>query len=128
MRLMYGLMLAGAALMIACGPSLQLETPRHYDRDHIVQEEIQNTHASTALELTENLRPHWLRGRGAKSIRFAEVSYPYVYVNGNRLGGIHTLATLPADNITDMRFLSAGEATILFGMNHPSGAIVIEIF
>ncbi len=121
--------LVGLAFLWACGSTNRWDTPsRHYDRDKIDTAEIRQTNADTALDLIEMLRPHWLRGRGAKSIKFGEVSYPYVYVNGNRIGSIDALATLPADNITSMKFLDAGDATILLGMNHPSGAIVIQIF
>lgn len=114
-------------LMACAAPTHHLQSPP-FDRNHIFPEEIHRLQAANALELIKSLRPNWLHGRGAKSILFEEASYPVVYVNGNRLGDVSTLATLPADNITEMQYLNAGDATIRFGLNHPGGAILITIF
>ncbi|MDQ7052280.1 MAG: hypothetical protein Q9P14_05110 [candidate division KSB1 bacterium] len=98
------------------------------DRNLISLAEIQSSHASNAYDLIRELRPHWLRGRGQKSIKFASVAYPVVYVNGNRHGSVQSLYNLTTDNITEIQFLDPGDATVRFGANHPSGAILVTMF
>lgn len=99
----------------------------HDRRNTILLEEITNSHATDAYDLIRNLRPLWLRGRGRKSIFNEGVSYPTVYVDGGRHGGIESLATTPVEDIAQIQFLDSGDATLRFGVNHPSGAILITL-
>ncbi|RME00407.1 MAG: hypothetical protein D6814_03585 [Calditrichaeota bacterium] len=97
-------------------------------RDVITLSEIKNTSAANAFDLIRQLRPHWLRGRGQKSILIKEASFPVVYVNGSQYGDINSLETISSDNITEIEFLRPSEVGTHFGMNHPGGAILITIF
>lgn len=115
--------------LLACSTTKEsyIETAR-YSRDYIFIDEIQNSSATNAFDLIETLRPHWLEGRGPKSVRNRMTSYPVVYVDGVRHGNINSLTTIPVYNIVEIQHMSAGDATIRFGMGHPGGAILIAMF
>ncbi|MFQ5752768.1 MAG: hypothetical protein ACE5HI_12295 [bacterium] len=128
MRLFTVISIFGAMLLLACATTTGSHAKKtHYSRDHIYSQEIQRSAASNAYDLISNLRPYWLRGRGAKSIYYQEASYPVVYVNENRHGSVESLATISVEYITEIQFLNSGDATIRFGLNHPGGAILITI-
>jgi hypothetical protein len=129
MRLLTGVIIVFVMGILACSSVKETSTTKvRYSRDCIYSEEIQNNSATNAYDLVSSLRPHWLRGRGPKSIVNEEASYPVVYVNDSRHGDVNSLATISTDQITEIRFFNAGDATIRFGLNHPSGAIAITIF
>lgn len=125
---MTGLCLA-LLLLAGCATTQKRDDigPR-YTPDLLTEDEIAASGAANAYDLIRNLRPHWLQGRGRKSIMFDSASVPVVYVNGNRYGDVNSLASISKDNITLIEFLNAGDATTLLGVNHPSGAIMITIY
>ena len=115
--------------LFACGTTgggTSTKTARH-SHDHIYYDEIQKSAATNAYDLIRNLRPLWLRGRGQKSFRNSQAAYPVIYVNGDRHGGIDTLSSLSAANISEVQFLGASDATIRYGLNHAGGAILITL-
>lgn len=97
-------------------------------RNYIFVDEIQSSAAMNAFDLIESLRPLWLEGRGPKSVRSGMASYPVAYVDGQRLGDILSLTTIPAHNIVEIQRMNSGDATIRFGVGHPGGAILITMF
>lgn len=103
----------------------------HYvpaSRNYIFADEIRRSVATNAYDLIESLRPHWLRGRGPKSVRVRMASNPIVYVDGLRHGYVSALISLPVHNIVEIQYMSSGDATIRFGIDHPGGAILISMF
>lgn len=115
----------GLILFNACSASKETATTTRYSRNYIALEEIRNSGAANAYELIQTLRPFWLRGRGRKSIRNQEASYPVIYVNGNKHGPIDTLYSISTENIKEIQYYSASEASIRFGLNHSGGVIMI---
>ena len=116
------------ASMLACWSVNEGHMPKtHYSRNLIIRPEIAASSAFNAYELINDLRPHWLRGRGARSLRASEAVYPVVYVNRIRRGDIRSLRNISVMDIKEIRFLNAGDATIAYGTGHPSGAIEITI-
>ena len=96
-----------------------------YDRDVIGSEEIGRGEVrTTALQLIERLRPHWLGGRGPSGFR-AEGALP-VYVNDQRVGD-SPLERYTAGEIVEIRRLSAMVATQRFGTGHSRGAILLTV-
>ncbi len=65
------------------------------------------------------LRPRWLRGRGG--------DLPVVYVEQVRRGELEVLERLVPEDVAELRFLSAGDATLRFGTNHAGGAILVSL-
>lgn len=117
---------AGGVLFLACSAPKQGSGERPpSSRESISYEEIQNTAASNAYQLIQNLRPYWLRGRGRKSFHLDQASSPVVYLDGTRFGGVESLTSIPVSNLLEIRFFTASEANVRLGADHPSGAIMI---
>jgi hypothetical protein len=102
------------------------KAPRR-DRNKISTEEIaEKQSAQNAYDLIKALRPQWLSSRGPTSIMQAEVGI-VVYRGASKLGSVDELRSIPADQVAEMRWYSAGDATMRFGTDHPSGAIEVEM-
>lgn len=89
--------------------------------------EIEAAPARDAYHLVELLRPRWLRGRGAFSIRDPRPALPVVYVEGIREGGTDTLRRLDTSGILSIDYLGAADATTRFGTGHAGGAILVRL-
>ena len=117
--------------LLACSTTKEAYPAQNpsYSRDHIFLEEIRSSSAADAYDLILQLRPHWLRGRGPKSLdRYIETSLPSIYLDGGHFGDIQSLASVPVESIVVIQLLGASEATIMFGGDNPSGAILITTF
>lgn len=77
------------------------------------------------MALIRRLRPAWLRARGQKSFADPSATYPTVYIDEIRHGGLATLHQIPSSEILSMEFFSMADATIRWGTGHPSGVINI---
>jgi hypothetical protein len=122
------LLFSGIALLAFTHPadSQQAQKPRR-DRNVITAEEIaEKPSAQNAHDLIRNLRPQWLSSRGPTTIMMGEVGV-VVYRDGSKMGSAEELYTIPADQIQEMRFLSAGDATMRYGIDHPRGAIELKM-
>ncbi len=95
--------------------------------DVIVRAEILDRGGSdhTAMALIRRLRPAWLLSRGQDSFNDPAASYPVVYIDEIRHGGLDTLHHIPASEILRMQFYGTADATTRWGTGHPSGAINI---
>lgn len=96
--------------------------------DVITQEEIQKAPgASTAYDVVRLLRPQFLYRRGVQSIR--EPVNPsagiLVYVDGARAGGVDELKSIPADQVEEIRWINARDATTRYGTDHGYGVIAV---
>ena len=89
--------------------------------------EIQESSATNALELVEQLRPRWLQSRGARS--FGSLSQDIlVYVNEARAGTVQdVLRTISKQSIMRMQWIDSAQAGRLpgSGSGHVEAAILI---
>ena len=95
------------------------------ERDVITAEEIARLHVATAYDVVQNLRPEFLRSRGAASIQNPAPETAIVYVDGVRSGGIDALHNLPRDVLHEIRYLNGADATTIYGTGHGGGAIQV---
>ncbi|MBD0319725.1 MAG: hypothetical protein ICV87_05290 [Gemmatimonadetes bacterium] len=86
-------------------------------RDVITQEELAEANAPNVLQAIERLRHPWLRAPGAV-VQF--------YVGGQRYTAAMVRA-LSVDAVRSIRYLDGPQASVRFGINHQSGAILIEV-
>ncbi len=122
-HLMLGLV--GLVVFTHAAQAQKAKPPRR-DRDKISVEEIaEKSTAQNALDLIKVLRPQWLTSRGSTTILMQEIGV-VVYRDGSKLGSVDELSSIPANQIKEMRHYSAGDATLRFGTDHPSGAIEVE--
>lgn len=98
-------------------------TARRSNPSVITAEELARIEVSDALQAIQRLRPQFLQTRGATS--FQQSSEVVVYVDGSRLGAPSALRDVTVNDIKEIRYLSATEATQRYGTGHSSGAIVV---
>jgi hypothetical protein len=90
----------------------------------ITQSELEGSGSQDALDAIRRLRPNFLTTRGAVTVTGSDPGI-VVYANGIRLGGTGALSGINVQDIKQIQFLSAGDATQAFGTGHPHGAIVV---
>lgn len=89
----------------------------------ITRAEIDDVGPTSAFELIQELRPMWLRERGAVS--FTQETDLVVYLDGSRVGGRDELRNIYTYNIETVEFMDARRATNRYGPGHVNGAILI---
>jgi hypothetical protein len=92
--------------------------------DVIGPDELNTVRVATAYEVVERLRPVFLRGRGQTSLTGDPV-YPIVYVDGMRQGGPEALRRVPSQDVGQIRYITARDATTRWGTGHAAGAIEV---
>ena len=89
------------------------------DRNLITAEELSGLSLSSAYEAVRRLRPAWLQARGRPPL-------PVVYRDNTRWGSDpRSLESIRIDAITEMRFLSASDATTRYGTGFTGGVILV---
>lgn len=109
----------------ACGT-----TPDSFSRGSrnvITAEEIREVDALTAFDAVERLRPAFLR-RGRVNVQEDTKSFPIVYLDNMKLGGIDELRRIRSADILRIHYLSASDATMRFGTGHAGGALLVTTF
>lgn len=91
----------------------------------ITSEEIAKSSGSTALDVVRQLRSHWLITRGVAGANDPGAGGIMVYVDGVRRGGLESLEQIGIEQVGQIRFLDANNATTRYGTGHPNGAIEI---
>ena len=123
MRTVLGACALGAAAACAsAGRPAPSESPSVIRKD-----EIASAHASTAYQVVERLRGHYLlRMRGATSVDRPESALPTVYVDGVEYGDLSALRALAASDVEEIRFVSAWDAATKYGGRHLGGVVEVR--
>ncbi len=116
---------------VACAAASQGSQTGGRRSNTITAEEIASVYASNAYELVQRLRPQWLVTRGAAGSREAVLEGGLsggivVYVDGVRRGGVDALRELSREQVRELRWIDAKDATTRYGTGHSSG--VIEVY
>lgn len=128
MRTVIGIAILFLVSTLSCSTTKETNLPnKHRDPNYIHADEVKLSEASNAYDLIRRLRPNWLRGRGTKSLKSPEKSYPIVYVDEQRHGDIDSLRNIPVEHILEIQFLNASDAAFQFGLDHTGGAILVEL-
>lgn len=80
---------------------------------------------TNALEAIQRLRPTMLRTRGTDSIML-QADPIHIFLNANKLGGPDALSGVQANELEEIRFLNASEATQKWGTGYTNGAIQLS--
>jgi hypothetical protein len=119
----------GATASGSAGPSTQRIST---SRDVIAEAEITSraSDASTAYQIVEKLRPQMLRARGSSISMNPDSAastpiVPRVYVDGISFGEVNTLSNIAANQVKEIRFISARDATTQWGTGHMGGVILV---
>ena len=116
---------ASALFLFACASGPSSGGPSR-DRNLITAEEIAAVPITSAHELVERLRPTWLRSRGPASLSSGAPSYPMVYIDRVRSGGLEALQRISSQIIREIRFINGRDATTQYGLDHGAGVILVE--
>ncbi len=113
-------LLAVGILGSACASSGQPGQSRtRRSRNLITADELSELSVSSAYEAVRRLRPAWLQARGRSPL-------PVVYRNNSRWGGDpSSLESIRIDSVSEMRFLSASDATTRYGTGFTGGVILV---
>jgi hypothetical protein len=117
-----------AILVEACAPAGG-GISRVSTRDVLLADEIATTDAQNAYEAVSLKRPFFLQSRGPRSLQRADPGqtneYPIVYLDRMYFGEIESLRRIPVQQIKEVQFLDANEATNQFGAGHNGGIILV---
>lgn len=98
--------------------------------DVITDEEIRNLSAkgATAFDVVQALRPRWLRTRElflqGGPTDLVRTAGPHVYIEDHDVGDVEYLKTIPAETVSELRWLSANQAASRFGPTNGPGIVV----
>jgi len=117
-----GLLLVAGLLLSACGmPAAGRASPSA--QNVLSSEQMVAVSAPTAYDAVQRLRPEWLSTRGPSAITNLDPDVASVYLGGNHIGGPDALRNLRPDDVKELRYYEAGEASVRFGMGHSRGVI-----
>ena len=86
--------------------------------DLLLPTRLAHAEGENVLTLVQRHRARWLFTRSAGSDR-----EPTVYLDGQRLGDVAQMRVITAGSVHLARRISAPQAQLKYGMNHPEGAI-----
>jgi hypothetical protein len=114
-------------LATACASTGASEAPSSA-RAVITEQELEGVLELMTLDAIRRLRPNWLRSRAAPTptaFRDRGVE-PALRLDGIMRGGLEELQTLPVRDVREITFLSASEATTLYGTGYTNGVIQVS--
>lgn len=80
----------------------------------------------TAYDAVQRLRPRWLSTARVVGVTGDAHQTPKVIVDGMPQGDINALYQYLAQDLLELRFLSAADATTRYGVGYPVGAIIVQ--
>lgn len=101
----------------ACASGGGSSRPAGATSNRIVRAELEPLGQIDALQAIERLRPRWTQSRAGDS--------PVLYVDGSRRSSMQDLQTMRLNDIEQMEFMNAGDATTRYGTGHAGGAIMV---
>ena len=114
-----------AALLLAGCASSGESSGTSRSRNLITEAELMEVPHSSVYEAVRALRPRWLQARAGATFSSATQQTAMVYIDGQLRGGLDEMWRLIPGEVSELRFMSASDATTRFGTNHIGGAIVI---
>ncbi len=88
------------------------------DRNLITRAELSQRRFPSVYAAVEALRTNWLALRGP-------VGAVQVYLDGQHLGGVEALLTIPVPSVESIRHMDGIEAAARYGRGHDQGAILV---
>ena len=120
------------SLLVACastGPRADAGERRPLPsgpRDAITEAEIARIAATDAYDVVRKLRGNFLASRGLTTFwRTDGGASPQVFVDGMHVGSLAELRGIPANTIHEVRFVSASDATVRYGIGYAAGVIQV---
>jgi hypothetical protein len=116
-----------SSLAVACASSSRPTAGAERTRsrsDVITPEEIERAQWANAYDLVNDLRPHWLRPRGATTLS-NQPQEVQVVMDGVKLGGVSALRGLAVNGFDFLQYYDPITAASRWGLGFGQGAIYI---
>ena len=94
-------------------------------RDVITAAEIVASRVTDAYQAVSQLRPEFLRRRGASPALSFSAPPVLVYLDDLPFGSAESLHYIPLDRVRLIRYIGAAEADLRWGGSHSAGAILV---
>ncbi len=92
--------------------------------DVVNEDDITALRAVTAYDVVSRTHGEYLHSRGRQSMSSKMLEVPaHVFVDDTYYGDIQTLSSIPASNLSEVRFYQGYEAQYKFGSGHMGGVI-----
>ena len=115
----------GAMLVVACSSGTRPESGMA-PRGVLTYEMLQDTQEPDLLRAIQQLRPQWLRARGAARISGGSLTVS-VFVDDVRRGGVDYLRSLRIEGVQEVQFFTGAEATTRWGTGVAGGVILVRL-
>jgi hypothetical protein len=125
MRLRLGILLLLLFSAAACTTGGSGSSEPRRDRNRLVQEELDEWNQFTAWDAVQRLRPMWMRPGGVRNSANPAGHYPYVFADGSPYGPMESLRSFRVENLQEMQFVDATDATIRYGGQYQGGVILL---
>jgi hypothetical protein len=117
-----------AALSMSACAAATSSSPHSFSsagRDVITAAEIVSSHVTDVYQAVTQLRPEFLRRRGATAIPLIAAPQVEVYLDDLPLGSAESLRSIPLDRVRLIRYVSPVEADLRWGGSHSAGVILV---
>ena len=118
------LTVAAVVLSAGCATAGKAPASQH---NVVTADELARAGDVTLFEALTQIRPAFLRSRGAIPGATSPASPVQVYIDGMRMGGLEHIRQIAAKNVTEVRFLEPQQAIARFGGDNTGGALVIVL-
>ena len=113
--------------LAACGPNTagspgSGQTAPQRASNVVTAEEIQRLGSVDLFDALKRLRPNWFR-HNPTAAAGALAEGMVVYIDGQRMGGLGNLRDISPTAVHSVRYYSASEAQMRFGLDNLQGAI-----
>lgn len=117
--------LATTCMVAGCSSATTQGRSARGNSTQLTQSELVASNADNLYDAVSKLRPEWLSSRGPASVTNSTPTSVDIYMNGTMLGKAEYLRDVRIQDVTDVRYWDAGQASARFGMGHPRGVIEI---
>ena len=120
--LLAGISITACATAATPGPR---STFSQAGRDVITAAEIVASHVTDAYQAVAQLRPEYLRRRGATAMLSFTPPAVVVYLDDLPYGGAESLHTIPLERVRLIRYVDPSDAEMRWGGMHRGGVILV---
>lgn len=112
------------AVVVQLGCVSTQRHPATAGMNSIGEDEIEAMHAASAYDVVSRTHSEYFHSRGRQSLdsRIKEIP-AHVFVDDTYYGDINTLKTVPASELSEVRFYQSYEAQYKFGSGHMGGVV-----
>lgn len=89
-------------------------------RNVLTAQELAELPYDNAYDAIRRLRPTWLQRRAG-----GQAAYPVVFIQDSRAGDLDRLRSIPLQDVAEIRFINARDATTRWGTGYRGGVIQV---